>query len=158
MESSAISFRWESSVFRDTIYVIIILYSWHLVFCEHFWPYVWNNWSWVMHTMSTWFWHKNQVWHHEPVYHDSLHSTEIAQFCPQVGDFITRRWLRVSILSNVHILRCTTRRSPQSLSQCFPARKIFTLSFHHCGSHILHRPPLVPRLGDKHTLLPKSRK
>jgi hypothetical protein len=49
-------------VFRDTIYVIIILYSWHLVICEHFWLYVWNNWSWVMHTMSTWFWHKNQVW------------------------------------------------------------------------------------------------
>jgi hypothetical protein len=49
-------------VFRDTIYVIIILYSWHLVICEHFWPYVWNNWSWVMHMMSTWFWHKNRVW------------------------------------------------------------------------------------------------
>jgi hypothetical protein len=40
------------------------LYSvlWHLVICEHFWPYVWNKWSWVMHTMSTWFWHKNRVW------------------------------------------------------------------------------------------------
>jgi hypothetical protein len=50
-------------VFRDTIYVIIIiLYSWHLVTCEYFWPYAWNNWSWVMHTMSTWFWHKNRVW------------------------------------------------------------------------------------------------
>jgi hypothetical protein len=49
-------------VFRDITYVIIILYSWHLVICEHFSPYVWNNWSWVMHTMSTWFWHKNQVW------------------------------------------------------------------------------------------------
>jgi hypothetical protein len=48
-------------VFRDTIYVIIIiLYSWHLVICEHFWLYVWNNWSWVMHTMSTWFWHKTR--------------------------------------------------------------------------------------------------
>jgi hypothetical protein len=23
---------------RDTIYIIIILYSWHLVICEHFWP------------------------------------------------------------------------------------------------------------------------
>jgi hypothetical protein len=45
-------------VFRNTTYVIIILYSWHLVIDEHFWPYVWNNWSWVMHTMSTWFWHK----------------------------------------------------------------------------------------------------
>jgi hypothetical protein len=50
-------------VFRDTIYVIIIiLYSWHLIICEHFCPYVWNNWSWVMHAMSTWFWHKNWVW------------------------------------------------------------------------------------------------
>jgi hypothetical protein len=49
-------------VFRDITYVIIILYSWHLVICEHFWPYVWNNWSWVMHTMSTWFWHINRVW------------------------------------------------------------------------------------------------
>jgi hypothetical protein len=42
-------------VFRDTIYAIIIVYSWHLVICEHFCPYVWNNWSWVMHMMSTWF-------------------------------------------------------------------------------------------------------
>jgi hypothetical protein len=50
-------------VFRDTSYVIIILYSWHLIICEHFWPYVWNYWSWVMHMMSTWFWHKNRVWH-----------------------------------------------------------------------------------------------
>jgi hypothetical protein len=50
-------------VFRDIICVIIIFYSWYLVICEHFWPYVWNNWSWVMHTMSTWFWHKNWVWH-----------------------------------------------------------------------------------------------
>jgi hypothetical protein len=49
-------------VFRDITYVIIILYSWHLDICEHFWPYVWNNWSWVVHTMSTWFWHKNWVW------------------------------------------------------------------------------------------------
>jgi hypothetical protein len=49
-------------VFRDTTYVIIILYSWHLVICEHFWSYVWNNWFWVMHTMSSWFWHKNWVW------------------------------------------------------------------------------------------------
>jgi hypothetical protein len=49
-------------VVRDLIYVIIILYSWHLVICEYFLPYVWNNWSWVMHTMSTLFWHKNWVW------------------------------------------------------------------------------------------------
>jgi hypothetical protein len=50
-------------VFRDTIYVIIIiLYSWHLVIYEHFWPYMCNNWSWVKHTMSTWFWYRNRVW------------------------------------------------------------------------------------------------
>jgi hypothetical protein len=24
------------------------LYSWHLIIYEHFWPYVWNNWSWVI--------------------------------------------------------------------------------------------------------------
>jgi hypothetical protein len=51
-------------VFRDIIYVIIIPYSWHLVIYGHFWPYVWNNWSWVVHTMSIRFWHKNWVWHH----------------------------------------------------------------------------------------------
>jgi hypothetical protein len=51
-------------VFRDIIHVIIILISWHLVICEQFWSYVWNNWSWVRHTMSTWFWHKNRVWHY----------------------------------------------------------------------------------------------
>jgi hypothetical protein len=49
-------------VFKDIIYVIIILSSWHLVFCGRFWPYVWNNWSWVIHTMSTQFWHKYWVW------------------------------------------------------------------------------------------------
>jgi hypothetical protein len=46
-------------VFRDITYVIIILYSWRLVIYEQFWPFVWNNRSWVMHTMSTLFWHKN---------------------------------------------------------------------------------------------------
>jgi hypothetical protein len=50
-------------VFRNTIYVIIILYSWYLIICKHFWPYVWNNWSWIIHTMSIWFWYKNWVWH-----------------------------------------------------------------------------------------------
>jgi hypothetical protein len=39
-------------IFRDITYVII-LYLWYLITCEHFWSYVWNNWSWVMHTMST---------------------------------------------------------------------------------------------------------
>jgi hypothetical protein len=49
-------------VLRGIISIIIILYSWHLVISDYFWPYVWNNWSWVMHMMSTWFWHKNRVW------------------------------------------------------------------------------------------------
>jgi hypothetical protein len=65
MKSSAVLFHLRViTVLRDIIYVIIILYSWHLVIWEHFWPDVWYNWSWVMHTMSTWFWHKNRVWHH----------------------------------------------------------------------------------------------
>jgi hypothetical protein len=64
MESSAVLFHLRViAVLRDIIYVIIILYSWHLVIYKHFCPYVWNNWSKVMHTMSTWFWHKNRVWH-----------------------------------------------------------------------------------------------
>jgi hypothetical protein len=91
-------------------------------------------------------------------YHASLHSAEVAQLYPQVSDSITHRWLRVSISPNVHFLSCTTRRSPQSLSHRFLACKIFTLRFHHCGSHILQRPPLAPRLGGKLTLFPKSRK
>jgi hypothetical protein len=66
--------------------------------------------------------------------------------------------LKVSILSNVHFLWCIIRRSPYSFSQHFPARKIFTLRFHRCEIHILQRPPLVPRLEDKPTQLPKSRK
>jgi hypothetical protein len=56
-------------------------------------------------------------------YHDSLHSAEVAQFYPQVGDSITCRWLRVSILPIIHFLRCMVRISPHSFSQIFPARK-----------------------------------
>jgi hypothetical protein len=66
--------------------------------------------------------------------------------------------LKISILPNVHFLWCTVRRSQHSFSQCFSAHKIFTLRFYHCRSHILQRPPLVPRLGDKPTPLPKSMK
>jgi hypothetical protein len=58
-------------VFRDITYVII-LYSWHLDIYERFWLYVWNNWSWIMHTMSTWFWHKNQVWQKVLAFHTTL--------------------------------------------------------------------------------------
>jgi hypothetical protein len=42
------------------------------------------------------------------------------------------------------------RRSPHSFSQIFPARKTSTLWFHRCGSHILQKPHLVPRLGVHH--------
>jgi hypothetical protein len=66
--------------------------------------------------------------------------------------------LKVSILPNVHFLWCTAKRSPHSLSQRFPACKIFTLMFRHYGSHILQRPSLTPRLGDKPTPSPKCRK
>jgi hypothetical protein len=62
-------------VFRDIIYVIIIVYSWHLVICGLFWPYVWNNWSWVMHTMSIRFWHKNWVRQRAPPISSSVWTT-----------------------------------------------------------------------------------
>jgi hypothetical protein len=83
-------------------------------------------------------------------YHDSLHSTEDAQLYPQVGDSITRQWLRVSILPIIHFLRCTARRSQHSFSHHFPAHKTSTLRFHRCVSHILQNPHLVPRLGLHH--------
>jgi hypothetical protein len=66
--------------------------------------------------------------------------------------------LKVSILPNVHFLWCTARRSPHSFSHRFLAHKIFTLRFHRYRSHILQRPSLVPRLEDKPTTSPKSRK
>jgi hypothetical protein len=68
------------------------------------------------------------------------------------------KWLKVSILPNVHFHWSTPRRSPQSFSERFPARKIFTLRLHRCGRCILQRPPLVLRLGDIPTPSPKSRK
>jgi hypothetical protein len=86
----------------------------------------------------------------EHVYHDNLHSAEVAQLYTLVSDSVTRRWLRVSILPIIHFLRCTTRRSPHSFSQHFPAHKTSTLRFHRCGSHILQKPPLAPRLGLHH--------
>jgi hypothetical protein len=59
-------FLWSYGVFRYSVLLrvvivfinisyVIILYSWYLIIYEHFWPYVWNNWSWVIHTTSTWF-------------------------------------------------------------------------------------------------------
>jgi hypothetical protein len=91
-------------------------------------------------------------------YHDSFHSTEVAEFTHRSVISSLAKRLKVSIFSNVHFLWCTTKRSPHSFSQRFPAHKIFTLRFHCCGSRILWRPPLVPRLGDKPTPSPKSRK
>jgi hypothetical protein len=50
-------------VFRDIIYVINILYSWHLALWEHFWSMCMEQIILGTHVMSTWFWHKNRVWH-----------------------------------------------------------------------------------------------
>jgi hypothetical protein len=50
-------------VFRDIIYVIIVLYSWHLIIREHFLSVCVKQLILGIHTMSTWFWHKNRVWH-----------------------------------------------------------------------------------------------
>jgi hypothetical protein len=74
-----------------------------------------------------------------------------------VNSLLAKR-LKVSILSNAHFLWCTARRSPHSSSQRFPVHKIFTLRFHSCGCHILKRPPLVLRLGDKPTPSSESKK
>jgi hypothetical protein len=63
LESSAVSFRLRVIlVFKDIIYVIIILYSWQLVIGEHFLSVCVEQLILGIHTMSTWFWHKNQVW------------------------------------------------------------------------------------------------
>jgi hypothetical protein len=80
----------------------------------------------------------------------TVYSTEVAQLYPQVGDSITRQWLRVSILPIIHFLRCMAKRSPHRFSQLFSARKTSTLRFHSCRSHILQKPPLMPRLGLLH--------
>jgi hypothetical protein len=50
-------------VFKDIIYVIIILYTHDIWLSVSTFGHMWNNWSWVMHTMSTQFWHKNRVCH-----------------------------------------------------------------------------------------------
>jgi hypothetical protein len=49
-------------VFRDIIYVIKILYSWHLAICEHFWTVCVEQLILGIHIMSIWLWHKNRVW------------------------------------------------------------------------------------------------
>jgi hypothetical protein len=49
-------------VFRDIIYIINILYLWHLVICEHFLSICVEQLILGIHTISTWFWHKNRVW------------------------------------------------------------------------------------------------
>jgi hypothetical protein len=62
LESSAISFRMRVIfVFRDIIYVINILYSWHLVICEHFLSICVEQLILCIHTMGTWFCLQNQV-------------------------------------------------------------------------------------------------
>jgi hypothetical protein len=99
------------TVFRDITYVIIILYSWHLVICEHFWLYVWNNWSWVMHTMSTWLWHKNCVWTLSADVFMNLQELDIQDFEQQLageqGEWPLTILIRCAFsFSVVHILAC----------------------------------------------------
>jgi hypothetical protein len=53
-------------VFKDIIYVINILYSWHFVICEDFLSVCVEQLILGVHTMSTWFWHKNRVWQAMP--------------------------------------------------------------------------------------------
>jgi hypothetical protein len=63
LESSTILFRLRVIlVFRDIIYVIIILYSFHLAICEHFLSVCVEQLILGIHTMSTSFGHKNRVW------------------------------------------------------------------------------------------------
>jgi hypothetical protein len=95
-------------------------------------------------------WKVHAAHDHEHGYHDNLHSIEVAQLYPQVGDSITHWWLRVYIFLNVHFLRWMARRSPHSLSQHFLARKTSTLRFHHCRLHHPTETPLVPMLGLHH--------
>jgi hypothetical protein len=45
-------------IFRDITYVIILLYSWHLVIYEHFLSICVEQLILGIHTMSTWFWYK----------------------------------------------------------------------------------------------------
>jgi hypothetical protein len=49
-------------VFRDIIYVINILYSWHLAIYEHFMSVCVEQLILDIHTMSTWFFLQNWVW------------------------------------------------------------------------------------------------
>jgi hypothetical protein len=63
MESSIILLRLRVIlVFRDIIYVIIVFYLWHLVISEHFLSVCVEQLILGIHTMNTWFWHKNRVW------------------------------------------------------------------------------------------------
>jgi hypothetical protein len=88
---------------------------------------------------------------------DNLHSTEVAQLYPQVGDFITSYATKsTSILSNVHFLWCMARRSPHSLSQHFPAPKHPHLGFTTADYTILQIPLLMPWWG-VHRTSPKVR-
>jgi hypothetical protein len=63
-ESSAVSFHKRVIlVFREIIYVINILYPWHLVISEHFWSVCVEQLILGIYMMSTWFCLQNRVWH-----------------------------------------------------------------------------------------------
>jgi hypothetical protein len=62
IESSTILFHKRVVlVHSDIIYVINILYSWHLVICEHFWSMCVEQMILGTHAMSTWFCLQNRV-------------------------------------------------------------------------------------------------
>jgi hypothetical protein len=45
----------------------------------------------------------------------------------------------ISLLPNIHFIRCTARRSPQSISQCFSARRTGkTMCYSTEPTHISH--------------------
>jgi hypothetical protein len=63
LESSAIPFDMRVVlVFKDIIYIINILYSWHLVICDHFLCTCVEQLILGIHTMITWFCLQNQAW------------------------------------------------------------------------------------------------
>jgi hypothetical protein len=63
IEPSTVLFRMRLIlVFRYIIFVINILYSWHLIICEHFLSVCVEQLILGIHMMSTWFCLQNRVW------------------------------------------------------------------------------------------------
>ncbi len=105
-------------VFRDTIYVIIIiLYLWYLVIYKHFWPYVWNNWSWIIHTISTWFWHKTEYDTARPI-RPSAHIREVLDPVLSIHGRVHVTTVKTSISTEV----TTIIALPGRTWQCLPKK------------------------------------